>query len=214
MAKVKTKPYEIINALHSLGRGLSVEVLEQVIKSGEIARDSCTKNDPPSTPGFNAWSTTVRALRDLLIPQGWERNDEQNFSTVVSPDKDVAIAISTGNDGTGDETKEPNTKYARGAATQAAVDENRFLFSLFAPTPEEIAKENRATWILLKRRVHESSGDTVYAELSLPAAMTKDGFVQSWDTRIILKPIPIDPAVIMEDDSTEEIDIQVIRKSS
>src|SRR5262249_26520522 len=121
--KIKTKPYEIINALHELGRGLTVEVIEQAIKAGEIARDSCTKNDPPSTPGFVAWSVTVRTFRDLLIPQGWERNDDQNFSTVISPDKDYAIAISTGNDGTGDETKEPNTKYPRGAATQAAVDE-------------------------------------------------------------------------------------------
>jgi hypothetical protein len=208
--KIKTKPYEIINALHALGRGLTVEVLEQTIKRGEIARDNCTKNDPPSTPGYNAWSNTVRALRDLLTPQGWERNDDQNYSTVISPAKDVAIAVATGNEGTGDETQEANTKYPRGTATQTAVDMNAFMFKLFEPTQDEIAEANRATWMLLKKRV----GDTVYAELSLPAAMTKDGFVDYWDTRIILSPITIDPAIVLPDDSTEDIDIKVIRKSN
>jgi len=212
MPKLKTKPYEVSNALVALGRGLTVEILEEVIKRGEIARDSCTKNDPPSTPGLVAWSASVRSLRDLLIPHGWERNDDQNFSTVVSPDKDVAIAIATGNEGTGDETRESNTKYARGAATQAAIEENRFLNSLFAPQSEETSKIRRATWVLLKRRAR--NGDTVYAELSLPAKMTKDGFVESWDTRIILEPILIDPSVILEDDSTEEIDVPVIRKAN
>lgn len=196
--------------LQELGRGLTKEILIEVIKRSEIARDSCTKNDPPSTPGYNAWSTTVRALRDLLVPQGWERNDDQNYSTVISPAKDIAIAVATGNDATGDETREPNTKYPRGAATQAAVDENKLLYSLFAPTPEEEAEAKRATWILLKKRVD----DTAYAELSLPASMTKDGFVEEWDTRIILDPILIDPSVILDDDLTDDIDIPVIRKSN
>jgi hypothetical protein len=209
VVKLKTKPYEVAEALRTLGRGLTVEVLEQVIKRGEIARDTCTKNDPPSTPGYNAWSTSVRVMRDLLTPLGWERNDDQNYSTVISPAKDVAIAIATGNDGTGDETQESNTKYPRGVATQAAVDMNAYLFTLLDPTPEEAAEANRATWIFLKKRV----GDTVRAELSLPAAMTANGFVDHWDTRIILKPIPIDPAVMLEDDSTEDVDVQVIRKT-
>lgn len=211
MAKVKVKPNEVLDELQALGPGLTVEILEQVIKSGEIARDSCTKNDPPSTAGFTAWSTSVRTLRDLLVPQGWERNDEQNFSTVISPNKDIAIAVATGNEATGDETKIPNTKYARGAATQAAIHENRVKFSLFPLPPEDKVKETRTTWILLKRRAH--NGDTVYAELSLPHTMTKEGFVESWNTRIILEPILIDPTIVLEDDSTEEIDIPVIRKA-
>ena len=210
MTKLKTKPYEILDSLRMLGRGLTVEVLEEAIKTGEIARDGSTKNDPPSTPGYLAWSATVRALRDLLIPVGWERNDDQNYSTIVSPAKDVAIAVATGNDGTGDPDKEANTKYPRGTATQARVDMNAYMFTLWEPTPDEVATENRLTWMLLKKRV----GDTVHAELSLPATMTKDGFVETWDTRIFIGPIPIDPAVILSDDSTEDIDVSVIRKAS
>lgn len=208
MAKVKVKSNEVSDELQALGPGLTVELLEQVIKNGEIARDSCTKNDPPSTAGFTAWSTSVRTLRDLLVPQGWERNDEQNFSTVISPTRDIAIAVATGNEATGDETKIQNTKYARGAATKAAIEENRNMYSLF-PLPPEQVKEKRATWILLKKR----TGDTVYAELSLPDRMTNEGFVENWKTRIIFKPILIDPTIILEDDSTEEIDVPVIRKA-
>lgn len=209
MTALKIKPYEITNALHALG--LTQDILEEAIRRGEIARDSCTKNDPPCAPGFDAWAKTVRGLRDALAPKGWERNDDQNFSTVVSPDKKNAIAVATGNDGTGVETKVPNTKYSRGAATKSAINLNQnTLFPELRPTTEEINAENRSTWILLKRR----DGDTAYAELSLPATMTKDGYVASWDTRIILKPIPIDPAFVVQEDSSDEIDVPVRRRQS
>jgi hypothetical protein len=207
MAALKIKHLEKVDALSKLG--LTEEILENAIRRGEIARDSCTKNDPTCAPGFTAWAKTVRALRDTMMPKGWTRRDDQNFPTVLSPNQKIAIAVATGNEATGVPTADPSMKYSKGAAAQSAVELNQsYLFPEMQA--EKTAEAERLTWILLRRRV----GEMVYAELSLPALMTKDGHIAKWDTRIILNSIPIDPDIEMQDDSSDDIDVQVIRRSN
>jgi hypothetical protein len=207
-ASVKASAIEIANALAQLG--LTSEILSEAILRGEIARDSCTANDAPGAPGFYAWAGSVRALRDILMPLGWTRNDDVCYSRVVNPDRSVAIAVVTGDDGTGKRDANPKTKYAKGAATQAAVISNQgFLFGQLASDEVE-APETWVTWMLLKKR----TGDSVFAELSLPSSMSKDGQVESWQTRIILAPILVDPNIDVEDDSSDApIDVPVRRRS-
>ena len=207
-AAVKVSDIEVTDTLAQLG--LTREILSEAVLRGEIARDSCTANDAPGAPGYYAWNGTVRALRDILMPQGWARNDDICYSRVVSPDKSIAIAVCTGDDGTGNKDATPRTKYAKGTATQVAVSINQG--SLFGdPIPsEEEAPETWITWMLLKKR----TDDTVFAELSLPSSMTKDGQVESWQTRVILAPMLIDPNIEVEDDSAETpIDVPVRRRS-
>lgn len=212
---VKKTRIEVTDALAELG--LDEQTLVDAILQGETARDSCTANDPPIAPGFNAWAITVRVLREELIPKKWTRNDAGNYSTVVSPDEAIAIAVVTGDENTGLADAVPTSKYPKGPATQAAVSANeRYLFPEMeairqAEAAEVEAAEKRITWMLLKRR----SDDLVYAELSLPASMTKDGNVEEWLTRIILGPTPIDESgmVVDEDSSEEPIDVPVRRRS-
>src|ERR1051325_6415929 len=116
---IKTSPIEVVDAL--AGLGLTAEILIEAIRRGEIGRDSCTANDAPGAPGYYAWAGTVRALRDILMPQKWTRNDDECYSRVVSPDRSIAIAVCTGDDGTGNKDVNPKTKYPKGTATQAAV---------------------------------------------------------------------------------------------
>ena len=205
---IKTSPIEVVDALAELG--LTSEILIEAIRRGEAGRDSCTANDAPCTPGFNAWAGTVRALRDILTPKGWAKNDDACYSRVISPDKSNAIAVVTGDDGTGNKDVSPKTKYPKGTATQTAVSSNQyFLFGESLSVEDEVL-ENLITWMLLKKRV----GDSVFAELSLTSSMTKDGQVERWQTRIILKPILIDPNIEVEDDSSEApIDVLVRRRS-
>jgi hypothetical protein len=66
VATVKKNTIEVTDALSGLG--LSYDILSEAVLEGESARNSCTANDPPCAPGFVAWSNTVRALRDILIP--------------------------------------------------------------------------------------------------------------------------------------------------
>lgn len=207
MTAIKIKYFEIADSLNELG--LTSEILEYAIRTGEYARDSCTKNDPTCAPGFVAWSKTVRALRDALIPKGWEKCDDYNFPTVVSPNKKIAISVSTGNEATGNATAEPKTKYAKGEAARSAVKINQGV--LFPEMNADKVAAQRITWILLKRRV----GDTVVAELSLPALMTTEGQIVKWETRIILNAILIDPDFDVQDDSSsEEIDVPVLRRKT
>lgn len=215
-ASVRKSPLEVKKALASLG--LTDELLRVAITKGEVARDSCTDNDPPNAPGFDAWARTVRALRETLIPKGWKRNDDAMLSTVVSPDGSVAIAVVTGDEGVGEADRIPHTKYPRGAATEAAVTRNqRWLFPEMNKAQEEAdeKKLKQITWMLLRRRSKDKDKESVFAELSLPASMTKGGEVTRWLTRIILEPIAIEPTVVIDDGQADEgIDVPVRRRSN
>lgn len=144
------------------------------------------------------------------MPLKWTRNDNGGYSRVINPDRSIAIAVVTGDDGTGNKDVIPKTKYAKGTATQAAVSCNQeYLFADFRPI-EDNTPETWITWMLLKKRMD----DSVFAKLSLPSSMTKEGQVESWQTRIILNPILIDPNIEVEDDSSESpIDVIVRRRS-
>ncbi|HKP38491.1 MAG TPA: hypothetical protein VJT71_16650 [Pyrinomonadaceae bacterium] len=206
---VKATFREVTDALAELG--LTPDILNDAILRGETARDSCTANDPPNAPGFYSWAGTVRALRDILVPLGWVRNDDVNYSRIVNEVLNIAIAVVTGDEATGNRDFSPKTKYPKGPATQAAVTLNQdSLFgSSSAPTEGE-TENNRITWMLLRKR----NGDTVYAELSLPSLMSKDGQVERWESRIILEPMTFDPLIDVGEDSSEPpIDVLVRRRS-
>lgn len=206
---VKTRVIEVTEALAQLG--LTKKILRDAILRGEAGRDSCTANDAPGAPGFYAWAGTVRALRDILTPKGWTRNDDVNYSRVINPDRSIAIAVVTGDEGTGNKDASPKTKYPKGPATQAAVTSNQWSLQFVEfTTVEDDLLETWITWMLLKKRTR----DSVFSELSLPSSMTTDGQVESWQTRIILDPMLIDPNIEFESDSSETpIDVPVRRRS-
>ncbi len=160
-ANVKKGLIPVTNALADLG--LSSDILFQVIEQGEIARANCTANDPPCVPGIYSWGSTVRAFRDILIPEGWTKSDEGNYSTVVNPDGSFCIAVLTGDEGTGLADHEPTSKYPKGAKTRDAVIANQgCLFPEMQKAVEEelarqAAADKRITWILLKRRSDDLS---------------------------------------------------------
>jgi len=179
--------------------GLDPEALAQVIKRGYVAFTLCTVNDPPLFPGFAAWAQTVRALREYLIPQGWRRCDENNYSLVINPTEDTAIAVATGDDGTGRVDAVPTTKSSKGPSTAEAVVANQAQLTFAFDEPETVAAdegdeaiEERMTWLLL---VHRGEGE-VRSELSLPLSMGTDGRIESWQERIILGSMPTDPTEI------------------
>lgn len=215
-ANVKRGTIVVANALAELG--LDSEILREAILEGEGARDSCTRNDPPAAPGFDAWAKSVRRLREILIPKKWVRNDDGNYSTVVSPDGTIAIAVVTGSDGTGVPDQIPKVKHPKGSETKAAVDRNvRYLFpEMNAAAEREAAEreaaEKRITWMLLKRR----DENTVFAELSLPAKISEAGQVEKWEVRIILEPTDVQPTIDVGDNSDSgdlPIDVPVRRRS-
>ena len=177
--------------------GLKHTPIVEAVKRGYVAFISSTPNDPPLFPGFAAWAMVVRALREYLLPEGWQRSDENNYSLVVNSAGTVAIAVATGDDGTGDADEHPTTKSSKGPSTVEAVVSNQLKLDLGYEPPElpqparPAAKEQRETWLLL---VHRAQGE-VRCELSLPTSMGSDGRVDGWQERIILSAIPTDPDI-------------------
>jgi hypothetical protein len=196
--RVVHQPVEVQSRLAELG--LDPEALAHVIKRGYVAFTMCTVNDPPLFPGFAAWAQTVRALREYVVPQGWRRCDENNYSLVINPTEDMAIAVATGDDGTGCFDAVPTTKSSKGPSTAEAVVANQAQLTFEFEVPEasvvddgdDDSVEERMTWLLL---VHRGEGE-LRSELSLPLSMGTDGRIESWQERIVLGAIPTDPTEI------------------
>jgi len=203
------EPAAVVDRLAVIG--LDVNVLRDAVAMGEAARNTCTANDPAITPGFLAWARTTRGLRDLLAPRGWCRSNDGGLETVVAPDGKVALVVATGDEATGRAGVPPKTKYSKGPATAAAIEQNQLsLFEDLAPIVPALAPADRVTWLLLIAR----ESDEVRCELSLPAAIGEDGRVESWSERIILVPVGGDgEPTIKPADQEPEIEVSVSRRA-
>lgn len=188
--------------------GVSATALQESLLEGAVARDRCTPNHPPTFPGLLAWGETVRALRDRLAPSGWRRNDAGGLSTIVDAAGQVAIAVATGDEATGDAAFPPSTKYTRGPSTQLMIEGNQGVLEFMREDPASDAPR-RVTWLLLFRRVENE----IRAELSLPVAIGADGRVDAWQERIILPPLRLDAVSLagIDLDPSPEIIVEVNR---
>jgi hypothetical protein len=195
MIQTHIDPSDVNARLAALG--LEETRLAEIVRRGYVAFASCTRNDPPLFPGFSAWATMVRSLREYLLPE-WDRSDENNYSLVINPAGTVAIAVATGDDATGQPDSIPTTKSSKGPSTVEAVTSNQmqlelpYVFPPVAAPARPASPDERMTWILL---VHRAEGE-VRCELSLPTSMGTDGRVDGWRERIILNAIPTDTEVL------------------
>jgi hypothetical protein len=197
--------------------GLNREVLIDALRQGELQRRLASHLDPPAAPGFNAWSRSTRALRENLGGQGWTPSD-RGLSTVVNPDNTMAIAVTTGNESTGqpDMDADASPKYPRGPATVEAVRANNQL-ELFDSGDYANASESEdsqpQTWFLM----FHSTVDGIWAELSCPDGMSADGRVESWSERIVLGRDEGDGDALRasrpDEEPSGEPDVQVVRRN-
>jgi|WetSurMetagenome_2_1015567.scaffolds.fasta_scaffold251921_1 hypothetical protein len=174
--------------------GLTEKILHKAITQGLLARSETTLNHPPLHAGFVTWSNTVRSLREELIPQGWDRNNESNYSRVFNRLHTMAIAVATGDENTGTQAT-PMTKSPKGAATSQAVETNAAQFSFDGAGFDKIDFTNEdgsdvKTWLLM----FCIAQNEVRCELSLPIAC--NGKVDGWKERLILSTIQLDPTTI------------------
>lgn len=194
--------------------GLTYPVLRDAILVGELARSSCTSNDPPALAGFLGWGRTTRGLREATIPLGWKPSEDGQLSTTVHPAGAIAIAVATGDHGTGIAIATPKTKYPKGPATAAAVERNLQQLGLFdtkVELAEERPKPGIVTWLLLMAR----NAVEIRCELSLPGRIGLDERVEDWAERIILDPISVEPTPDLGKlDEATDFDVSVERRTS
>lgn len=211
MLLVRSNPVDVVTRLAALG--LTEAELLQAIGRGMLARSECTPNHPPLHAGFVTWSNTVCALREVLLPKGWSRSDEGNYSTVIHPSGSFAIAVATGDENTASVDANPMTKSPKGPSTRNAVAINLNQASLFPDLMPVLQSEKdaRVTWLLLVAVV----GSKVKAELSLP--INCEGKVDGWKERLILSDLDFDSSATVSVEpllpSLPDIEIEIRRKA-
>ncbi len=173
--------------------GLSVELIERVVRRADADASMCTAFDPPIMEGLTRWGRTNRYLREELVPVGWRFDNPRNLPRTIHPAGEFAIVATTGDDLTGLAELLPTTKYSKGYATAAAVEMNGQLTLDFADADyaedyDRIAVSARLrTWFML----FHVDDDGFRVELSLPDAIA-DGRITSWAERIIVPSFPRD----------------------
>jgi hypothetical protein len=197
------QPFEVRNRLSELG--LTEEILMQALERGFAEFAVCTGHHPPSFPGLMQWGETVKILRDLLVPLGWQCSNEGNLPFTVNKANTVAIAVATGDEATGKPDETPCTRSKKGPRTKLAVFANARQLVLFPidVRPEDLAKikseGHRMTWLLLLHR--DEKDRVVRAEFSRPTRMSDDQHVDGWIERIFLNPLPFDGDALQIPDS-------------
>ena len=145
-------------------------------------------------------------MGEQLIPEGWRRDDRENYSTVIHNGAMLGIAVASGTPDTGRPNGQPTTRHAKGPVTHQAVARNAYLpfdhlpKNLDTPTP---------IWLLLHYRANEE----LRSEMSFPVEIDESGHVTAWGTRLILTPIELEPTALRLDEEPVMADIVLKRLS-
>lgn len=183
---VRVRPYEVRQRLAELG--LTVELLLDAVRAVAAAHAGCTENDPPAARCWDGWRMGTRRLREMLRPLGWDKDDTDTYSVIVSHERRVQVVVVNSNEGTGVVLGSPLNVARKGPRSVDSAATNRQLVLELADFPEEFARRVKmaeaaryATWCLC---VHVDA-DEVRAELSQPVGYAR-GYVVRWEERIIL----------------------------
>jgi hypothetical protein len=175
--------------------GLSVGLIERVVRRADADVSTFTELDPPIMQGLTRWGRISRYLREELVPDGWTYDNPRNLARTIHPSGEFAIVAATGDELTGLAGLLPTTRYRKGDATVQAVGVNEQLTFDFGDgfTMDMTADAGALlTWILL---FFEDEAE-FRVELSLPDGI-EDGRITSWAERIVLPPFPRDQAVML-----------------
>jgi len=173
--------------------GLSIDLVERVVRRADAEAAFCTPFDPPIMEGLTRWARTNRFLREELVPLGWGFDNPRNLPRTIDPGGQFAIVAITGDDVTGLAGLLPGPKYARGYATTRAVEVNGQLALDFGDSGDSgdfgpgglPPRDHLLTWLLLFR----ITDDGFHVELSLPDRID-DGRITRWAERVILPVFP------------------------
>ena len=218
-SNIVSEPIEIGNRLQSLG--LNREELLEVVYAMVGAKRDCTKNFPPSAPGWLSWCYGTVRLREIKCStEGWQKDDSDQISSVLNKKLGVKIVVSNTDyaTGLGLENTVPQNRSKKGAATERNISSNQLSFMDVLDQSLDVSYLNRknifgesiTTWFLCV--YHE--GDVVRAELSCPIKV-ENGFFTGFSERITIisekdDNSPVHRRVTEEPDI--EFDIPVARK--
>lgn len=206
------QPSDVDHRLDALG--LSREILIEALNLANIYRVRTTDHHPRLYRYQIMSAETIAALRDLLIPSGWEKKDDGNYELTVNPVSNVAIMVASGDRATADLSSQPSNKSPKGWHTVHAIEVNRQadLFEELLPNKNTMPPANLHTWVLL----HCVTDKGIKCELSKPYDIGEDGKINAWSERIIIGIIPFNDDPVIDIDPNPDmpdIDIEITRKT-
>jgi hypothetical protein len=210
-----SNPIDVTNRLADLG--VTRELLLEVVDACVGARNSCTLNDPPGTPGWRSWQQGTRRLRELCGLLGMDRDDSDQISCVWDKASNIRIAISNTDDGTGMLERLPMNRSKKGAATNRLVNENYGAFNSLmqqATNVVSMSTDNPSGAVLWYLCVY-AEGDIVRAELSCPTNCDGGYFADFSERIFIIGPDDQDEFAKRHQSGGgdgEDFDIQITRK--
>ena len=177
--------------------GLTPDVFPRVFRAAHNDAMRTTDLDAPTARGLIRWLSTLRYLRHRLVPHGWSVLNVGSYCLTVHPDDQMAIAISAGNEHTGNPDEIPSSRNAKGCYSAQSVWGNQLtLDDIDGTFPRETAPPPalpRTTWILLYHAGPEPK--ELQAELSVPIGFDPRSRYNKWTKRIILDPVSFLPDV-------------------
>jgi hypothetical protein len=208
---------EVLVALAEVG--VTREELEDAIREGERARASCHPYDPPTYPGSASHAHRIRKLSSVLVPEprSWARVNDHAMPFIVRPDHKVAITTCRGNEDVANPKGKPRSRFKKGQTAVALTTQNRKNLQLEIPGMEfgKLAREGSLTRLPPGATVHyllvDRRGDKVFAELSVPTEIDKDGYVVAFRPRIILGALSVGelPPNTPDDDEGDDDDLDI-----
>lgn len=202
--KCKIQELESISKLSALG--LKPEVFSRVARIILASYFEATPHDAKIAPGIYAYLGAVRALRDILVPLGWEAESVNNVELVRSPKGDFYITPSSGDKNTGSDGGFPRTQNPKGPEIFGHVRANTRQLSLFPelPSVKSTPRPNAIVWVYLYHI--DITKEEIRAELSLPIGISTDGHIEKWQERILLPPVEFESSISLGVEAEEPIE--------
>lgn len=193
--------------------GLTTAWLHEALEAGAIAFRACTASHPVTARGYYFYAETVRALREILAEHGWSPESDGNIEYVFHAERALRMFVLAGDGATGHAQSPLRSRRSRGPRGRQAIHRNQLVMDLpdLSPTSEGDVATSGA-WALVHHV--DVEGQEVRCELSLPISVGADGRVEGWHRRIMLPELSFKAPAIPERSPTDEIDIEVRRRSS
>lgn len=208
-AVILPKTSDFINTMNRFG--LKPKWFQQIGLRILAEFNRTTPHDAVSAGGLYAYLSGVRAIRDILAPQGFKFLSQNNIESTYRPTDKFKIIISSGCPDTGKNKGTPKTRNPKGKQIKRMLyyNPNQILIPgvISKLRPEDI-------WILLFHV--DIKNEEFRMELSQPLQMEINGEkerVEHWHQRIIFSPIKFNPEpIIPQPEFASELDIKIKRR--
>ena len=172
-------------------------------------RNHATPLHPLNAPGMFSYMWGTKALRQILLPKGWEIDRTNGVEAVSNSRLNKSIIFQNVDYACGG--SDPVALSAKGDGSKSLVANNPYMFEYMQQ--EDDLNANKSVWFFCV----SSEGEGLRAELSLPKSIDKGQFSSFIERIFILSENDnvmdrVDQHDALNTDIPKDVDIQITRK--